>query len=333
MILEQEDVADELKDGRVDLRPAAPCAGHGLIDDVAVLRQDRDARLQVGPIDREAGDHFTEHPAQVVDREVAALPVALGGPVQLPRQGGQLTGQEPVLDQQLARVEDLGDRLLIPGELAVGRVDLVRARGIDEHPVERVEVLVADRAIDWPVLRERLAAAEDLLGEEREPPVQRRRRVVGDCRAIPLAERRHDLLPVPAPALGVEPLAARPEEEPFLDPPEIPERVRQTVGMVDSEPRHTSLAGPSEDQRVGQVEDLRVLRPQAGQLVDVEEPAIVDLLRGDPPIGQPVDLVLQQLVQRVEAPGVSLGPPERRDVLVEEFAEPGALRRGERPDA
>ncbi len=59
---------------------------------------------------------------------------------------------------------------------------------------------------------------------------------------MPLAEKRHDLLPDVAPALGVEPLATGPEEEPLLEPPEVAQRIRQAVGMVDPEPRHAPLA-------------------------------------------------------------------------------------------
>ena len=48
------------------------------------------------------------------------------------------------------------------------------------------------------------------------------------------------------------------------------------------------------------LEHLFVLRPQARQIVDVEEPPVVDLVCGDAPIREPVRLPLEQLMQRLE---------------------------------
>src|SRR6185437_7535461 len=73
------------------------------------------------------------------------------------------------------------------------------------------------------------------------------------------------------------------------------------------------------------VEDPGVLGPQAGELRDVEEAAVVDLLRSDPPVGQTIDLLLEQGVQVVEGRGGARRPPERRDVLVDELAGARAL--------
>src|SRR5205085_11580147 len=56
----------------------------------------------------------------------------------------------------------------------------------------------------------------------------------------------------------------------------------------------------------------------------VEEPTVVNLLGRDPPVRQPVHLVFQQLVELVEAPRLAPGAAERRDVLVDERAEPRA---------
>ena len=49
------------------------------------------------------------------------------------------------------------------------------------------------------------------------------------------------------------------------------------------------------------LENLRNLDPDASQGVDVEEAAVVDVARCDPPVGQAVGLRLQQTVQGVEA--------------------------------
>ena len=46
------------------------------------------------------------------------------------------------------------------------------------------------------------------------------------------------------------------------------------------------------------VEDLGVLHADRGQLVDVEESAIVDLVGGRPPVGEAIGLCLEQLCRR-----------------------------------
>ncbi len=59
------------------------------------------------------------------------------------------------------------------------------------------------------------------------------------------------------------------------------------------------------NQAVGCGEDLGILHAQADQVVHIEEAAVVDLLGGGAPGGQPVGLRVQQQVQAVEAVGIS----------------------------
>ncbi len=55
---------------------------------------------------------------------------------------------------------------------------------------------------------------------------------------------------------------------------------------------------------MGLGEDRGVFHAQANQVVHVEEAAVVDLLRGSAPRGQPIRLRIQQQVQAVEAVGI-----------------------------
>ena len=50
------------------------------------------------------------------------------------------------------------------------------------------------------------------------------------------------------------------------------------------------LGDQVEHEGVGDLEQLRPLHAQAGQVVDVKEPPIVDLRRCHPPIGNPIGL-------------------------------------------
>ena len=67
---------------------------------------------------------------------------------------------------------------------------------------------------------------------------------------------------------------------------------------------------PGEQQRVGRVEDLRVLHPDRGQGVDVEEPPVVELLVRDPPVREPVPL-LGRPARRAAGPRCPGGPGTR----------------------
>ena len=69
----------------------------------------------------------------------------------------------------------------------------------------------------------------------------------------------------------------------------------------------------------------RVLDPQPGQLVDVEEAPVVDAGHREPPVGEAVVLPLQQPVQRVDA-GLVVGAVGRKPALDDRR---GAFDRGE----
>ncbi len=108
-------------------------------------------------------------------------------------------------------------------------------------------------------------------------------------------------------------------------PVEVALRVGQAVGVVDPQPVDRALVHQLQDQRVGRVEDRRVLDPQAGEGVDREEPAVVEVGVRAPPVDQLVVLAGVHLLRR-PAPGarrdreavvvvVQLGcpsPPPRR---------------------
>src|SRR6202030_645622 len=56
---------------------------------------------------------------------------------------------------------------------------------------------------------------------------------------------------------------------------------------------------------MGFLEQLGQFHAQAGQLVDVEETPVIDLFRSNTPIGDPVGLHFEQLVQARETQGVT----------------------------
>ena len=112
--------------------------------------------------------------------------------------------------------------------------------------------LVARRAVDGPRLRQRFAAREDLLDDDV---------AIGHAGA---RERR-------------------------TQPLEIRARLEQPVDVVDSQAVDDAVAEQLEHELVHVLEHFRQLDPQAREVVDVEEPPIVDVVAGDAKVrGTPV---------------------------------------------
>jgi hypothetical protein len=68
-------------------------------------------------------------------------------------------------------------------------------------------------------------------------------------------------------------------------------------------------------------EHALVLDSHGDEVADVEEPPVVDLRAGHPPVRQPVRLLIQQPVQRVEAARITLAPIVRLHGLVDTAAD------------
>ncbi len=66
--------------------------------------------------------------------------------------------------------------------------------------------------------------------------------------------------------------------------------------MVDADAVEYAAAEPVEDEGVGFLEDVGALHAEADEGVDVEEPAIAELLVGGLPVGEAVVLVVEEVV-------------------------------------
>ena len=76
--------------------------------------------------------------------------------------------------------------------------------------------------------------------------------------------------------------------------------------MIDAKSTDLALADQAEGELVAGGEDLGALHPDGGQMVDVEETAVVDLVAGHAPVGQPVRLIGKHLEQfRTEARAIA----------------------------
>src|ERR1700722_11796174 len=71
--------------------------------------------------------------------------------------------------------------------------------------------------------------------------------------------------------------------------------------MIDPQALHVSALDQAEHQSMRLFEQLWQFNAQTGQLIDIEKPSVIDLLCGDPPIGDPICLRFEELVQPLEA--------------------------------
>ena len=91
--------------------------------------------------------------------------------------------------------------------------------------------------------------------------------------------------------------------------------------MIHSNPRDLALADQPMGQLMTRGEHLRALHANGGQMVDVEEPSIVDLVTGHPPVGETVGLLGEQGVEHVEAGGLPGCSVEGPDIVLDEVAD------------
>ena len=271
--LREEGGADEIEDGRVG-RPAAPArARHGPPDVAAILG--RDPVAQVRAVHRKARDHLGERLAQRVERVVAGAAVGAGEPQQLGGEHRQLRGEGGAEDRALAEIGGLAGVDRLPGERAPGPFEpLLRAR-VDQQSVRDRGEAVAGRAVHRPRLGQALVPGEDLL---RHHP-QRAGRAP--------ARRRCEV------EEGRPRVAA-------LQPVEVAGRIVEPVGVIDAQAVDLARRDELEHEAVGRIEDRLVLHAEGGEVVDVEEAPVVDLVGGDAPEREPVRLRFQQLVQMLE---------------------------------
>ena len=185
------------------------------------------------------------------------------------------------VDEQVDEAVDLGvltalhhlalghvDEIVEVGDLGAGaRADLVVQQGegrlgggVDEHPRDPAQRVVAGGAVAGPVGGQLLLALQDLLHHH-----------VGTRARGPACLRQ---------------------------PPEVAAGVREAVRVVDPEAVQHALGEQVQQHPVGGLEDRGVLHPHRGEGVHVEEAPVVELLVRDAPVREPVPLPVHQLGHR-----------------------------------
>jgi hypothetical protein len=73
------------------------------------------------------------------------------------------------------------------------------------------------------------------------------------------------------------------------------------------------------------LKDYGVFHPDGSEAVDIEESPVIDLFRGNTPIGEPPDLLAEQVIQKVKTVRVFLSPVEDANVFVNEVPDCAAF--------
>ena len=78
-------------------------------------------------------------------------------------------------------------------------------------------------------------------------------------------------------------------------------RIIQSIGMVNAQTVHLAFSNQFKNQTVSSLKNAFILDANAGEIVGVEEPPVVDVIGGDPPVGQAIGLRFDKFVKLVEA--------------------------------
>ena len=164
-------------------------------------------------------------------------------------------------------------------EAAVDAVQLGQPRRIDHQPIGAVEELIAGRAGQHPLFRQRFLAAEDLLHEH----VERMRGAVSKSQLnSPRQERRLDIGPRRWSTCRVARgtlvfrgtlifgLAQRQHVFP-LQTPQIDHGIVKPVDMIDAQAVDRSAHQQLEHQAMALREDGRIFHAHGRQFIDVEK--------------------------------------------------------------
>ncbi len=296
VLLKLRDEANHVPSDRIGSRSAQEITGEDLLDPMKQARFGIGAsfapplygsldlspvvwmgveRTHVGAVHGEAGDDLLQRFLDAGQGEVPRAPVRLRDAVELVRQDLKLASQQEAHRVLLAGVEDVVERSASIRKALVDSNQRTLSGGIDQQPVHQVQELVAGGSVDGPVRSELLVDCENLLHDQVETPVQ----------------------------------------EALTNPLAVGSRVGKTIDVIDPQAVHLTPLDPLEDALVCELEEILPIHPEPGELVDVEEAAVVDLVRCDAPVGEAVVLRFEQSVERLEAPPVPRAPVDLADHL------------------
>ena len=269
---EEQNVAQEIEDRFLQRRVAPFRRDDGALDDGAILLAHRLAGRDVSAIDREAGDRFAHRAGQRVEGEIAEPAIRFREPVEHVAEHVDVVREREPHDQPFLRVNQMAEMHRVADETLERFRDRLLRGAVDQNIREQLREFVAGRAMDRPIFPERFVPGQDFLHQEINRAAILRKRNAEHGGAAPL-----QLL-------------------------EILLRQIEAVRVIDPHAGHRAGADQLEQQFMRRVEHLRQFHPDRGEIVHVEEAPVVDLLGRDAPEGETIRLIVQELIERIEAP-------------------------------
>ncbi|MHC2176207.1 hypothetical protein ACVIQW_005594 [Bradyrhizobium diazoefficiens] len=241
---------------------SAPGARDGIVDQLAIVRGRRAGR-EIGAIDREMQHVELERLPQAVGREVAGRVMPVGNACEQARQHDEFAGEQRLQHPPLGLLDVRRKPRWAIADLPPGLVQRLQPLGVDQHLRDDVHPLIAGGALDAGEMRQVLVLAQDLFdhGVER---------------------------------LGVALRVAHQPAQPLA----VLGGIAQAVDVIEPDAVQPAVGHELLHQPVRGSECAGVLDAQAGEPVDVEEAAVVDVAGGEPPMTELVVLALQQMMQR-----------------------------------
>src|SRR5262245_51305110 len=331
-IAEQQERFDEVEDRRADRRVAAFGVADCPRDVAAILLADLlGFRPNVAAVDREAGDHLAQRVLQAVKREVARVAALLRNPVEPPRQHVQLARHRRLQYQLFAFISHVGEVALDAGQPTVEFAEGVGVLRIDEEAVEQVQKFVPGRPLRRPTFAQPLVVSQDLFDGDVKGAFDcglRRGSRIEDRTDAAILDPRSSILDPRSPIGRGERRGDRTAQSfatAALQVAQVLFGIVESVNMIDGEAVDVALFYQAENQFVNRGEDLRLLDADGGQFVDVEEAAVIDLVRRHAPETQQVSLFGQQFFQTIEAARIAADAVEFLDCFFERDAHLSAL--------
>ncbi len=163
---EEQDVAQEIEDRFFERRVAPLGRSDRALDHGAIGFAHRAARREVGSINRKTGDCLAHRKGQGIEGIIAVPAIFLRDPVEHRAEDIDVVGEREPHDEALLGIDEMSEMQGVPNEFVERVRDRALGRGVDQHADGVVHEIIASRAVNWPVFRKLLVAAQDFLDHE-----------------------------------------------------------------------------------------------------------------------------------------------------------------------
>src|SRR5215813_4299362 len=103
-------------------------------------------------------------------------------------------------------------------------------------------------------------------------------------------------------------------------------RLAHAVDVIEAQPLQPAFGDQAKNQGMGRPEYVGVFNPKPGKLIDVEKPPVVDLALREPPMGRPVMLPIDEVMEGGDGAGLAGSRLVRRQASFDDIRSLGNAR-------